>query len=404
MATLNTNVTTASGLSATMQTYYDKKLLLNAKPKLVFYRYGQQRPIKNGKAIKFRKWKKFGTLTTPLTEGVVPDGQTLTMTEINATAAQYGGYIAVSDFLDMTALDTVISDSTELMGDQGGETVNEIIANEIFSGTNVQYAGNCANRGLLDTTNVLTLNEVKKAVRTLKKADAPKYTRNGRGYYVCFVNPDASYALMCDDEWIDVSKYAAAEQIFDGELGKAYGVIFVESTTTPTIQSEIVDGLSLFTVKAWDGTNKKITVEEDISSDQATALANKKVNIDGDEFTISSATAGTGGTGSIVLSAAPTTAPTAGNVFGGTNAGKNGLSITQTLVFGNQAYGVSEIGKGTSADPSRIHTIVKPRGSAGSADPLDQISTIGWKVDGFVCKRLTEEWMVRIESAIKDPV
>ena len=319
MATLNTNVTTAGGLSSTLQTYYDKRMLQYAKPKLPFYQYGQKRPVTNGKTIQFRKWTKFGTLTTALTEGVVPDGQTLAMTNITATAAQYGGYVAVSDFLDMTALDPVISDSVKLMGQQGGETVNEIIANEIFAGTNVQYAGGKTSRETITASDVLSMDEIKKAVRTLKKADAPKHSRNGKGYYICFVNPDAAYSLMSDAEWIDVSKYAAAEQIFDGELGKAYGVVFVESTTVPLVNGGASDA----------------------------------------------------------------------------------LDVTQTLLIGDEAFGVSELGKGTSADPSRIHTIVKPRGSAGTADPLDQISTIGWKVDGFVCKRLQEAWMVRIESAVK---
>ena len=36
-------------------------------------------------------------------------------------------------------------------------------------------------------------------------------------------------------------------------------------------------------------------------------------------------------------------------------------------------------------------------GSAGTADPLDQISTVGWKMDGFGAKLLQPEYAVRIE-------
>ena len=40
---------------------------------------------------------------------------------------------------------------------------------------------------------------------------------------------------------------------------------------------------------------------------------------------------------------------------------------------------------------------VKPKGSAGTADPLDQRSTQGWKMV-HAAEILTEEFMCRIES------
>ena len=47
---------------------------------------------------------------------------------------------------------------------------------------------------------------------------------------------------------------------------------------------------------------------------------------------------------------------------------------------------------------SNVKSIIKPAGSAGSSDPLDQISTVGWKVEAFTAKILQQSWMVRIES------
>ncbi len=44
-----------------------------------------------------------------------------------------------------------------------------------------------------------------------------------------------------------------------------------------------------------------------------------------------------------------------------------------TLIFGNGAYGTTEITGGG------LETIIKQKGSAGTADPLDQRSSIGWK-------------------------
>ena len=47
-----------------------------------------------------------------------------------------------------------------------------------------------------------------------------------------------------------------------------------------------------------------------------------------------------------------------------------------------------------------IHTLVKPAGSGGSSDPLDQITTVGWKVAGFAAKVLQPTWLIRIEHGI----
>lgn len=68
----------------------------------------------------------------------------------------------------------------------------------------------------------------------------------------------------------------------------------------------------------------------------------------------------------------------------------SGLPVHATLVIGRDAYGVT--------DPkSNLETIVKALGSAGSADPLNQRGTMGWKCH-HLAKILVDEYMVRIES------
>jgi len=64
-----------------------------------------------------------------------------------------------------------------------------------------------------------------------------------------------------------------------------------------------------------------------------------------------------------------------------------------TLIFGKNAYAQTRI-SGES-----LKNIVKPLGSAGSADALDQRSTSGWKAT-FVTTRLNENFCVRIEHAV----
>lgn len=312
---MNTVINNSTELTKTMQTYYDKKVLLNAKPNLVFYEYGQKVvvPKNHGKTVQFRKWTPFAPVEGALTEGEIPEGQSLKMTEITAELSQYGGYVAVTDVLDLTAIDPVINDSVELMGDQGGLTIDTIIRDELIKDEeNVLYAGGKSDRGELTAEDVLTVEDIRKAVRTLKNNKAPQFVRDGKGYYVAVVGPNTTFDLQSDSVWQDVSKYANTEQLFTGEIGKLFGVIFVESTQAAVVQGE----------------------------------------------------------------------------------GAADNDIGQTLVFGKNAYGVIELEGGN------LKSIIKPRGSAGTSDPLDQISTVGWKVDGFAAKILQPLWMTRIEHGI----
>ena len=73
-------------------------------------------------------------------------------------------------------------------------------------------------------------------------------------------------------------------------------------------------------------------------------------------------------------------------------AGADGADVASIIVLGKYAYGVS------SWKGAKPRVIIKPAGSAGTADPLDQISSVGWKMDGFGVKLLQPEYAVRIET------
>ena len=64
-------------------------------------------------------------------------------------------------------------------------------------------------------------------------------------------------------------------------------------------------------------------------------------------------------------------------------------------------YGCTFLGKGAykviSLDDKNVEVIVKPRGSGGTEDPLDQRSTIGWKAVGFTAAITIPEYIVRVE-------
>lgn len=231
---LQTNVTTDSGLTKEMKTFYDKALIRLAEPELVHDQFAQKRPIpKNGgKTIEFRKYSPLPKQLTELTEGVTPDGQKLTVTTIEATVKQYGGYITLSDQLMLTAIDNNLMEAITLLASQGARTSDTITREVLVGGTNVQYAeGQVNSRASLaytdETDNMnLTVRAVRMATRTLKSQNAKKIGNS----YVGIIHPDVSFDLMSDPEWKYPHQYKDTTNLYAEEIGEVGGVRFVETT------------------------------------------------------------------------------------------------------------------------------------------------------------------------------
>ena len=310
----NTNVTSDSGLSKEMKTFYSDYLIDMAEPNLVHDQFGQKHPIpKNGgKIIEFRKYDSLPKALTPLTEGVTPNGQKLSMSVITSNVQQYGGYIELSDILLLTAIDNNLVQATKLLGSQAGRTLDTITREVLNGGSNVQYAEgqvtarNALVGGQASGNHYLTVDAVRRAVRFLKVMNAPKINGN----YVGIIHPDVSYDLMSDPKWVNVKTYSDPDGIYEGEIGKIEGVRFVE-----TSEAKVFEG-----------------------------------------------------------------------------AGASGVDVYSTLILGADAYGVTEITGGG------LEHIVKQLGSAGTADPLNQRATAGWKATK-TAERLVEQYMIRIETA-----
>ena len=400
------NPQTTDSLSAENKTFWDKALIVLAGPELVHDQFAQQRDIPkgNGKTIEFRQFDPLPEITAPLTEGVTPAGQSLSVNAMTATVSQYGGYVTTSDVLDMTALDPVVNEATKLIARQAGETLDTITRDVINAGTNVMYAlGKTSgtvnataptSRAALGYTSAVTnhnlsVDDVKRAVRTLQRQDAPKI----KGDYVGIVHPDVAYDLMRDPEWLSPKQYVDTEGIYAGEIGKLYGVRFVENSRAKVFKATpLAGGKPRLTVRSAVTSSTTVPVAEKITADEATALAGKKVYVGSaaTEVTISSATAGNAGSASLTLSAAASIAKD--TVLFSQDAGALGQDVYSTLILGDDAYGTTKIADGG------LQHIVKPLGSGGTSDPLDQRSTVGWKA-AKTAKILVEQYMVRIESS-----
>ena len=245
-AEMNTNTTLDSGLSVENKTHYDMTLIDEASPNLIHDQFAQKRniPKGGGKKIEFRKFASLPKATTPLTEGVTPDGKKLSASKIEAEVSQYGDYVVMSDWLDLTAIDPIVVEATKVVGRQAGLTLDTITRNILQSGTNVYYCPKAdgtvvESRSALDGTCKLTVDVVKRVAAIFKKNNAPKIN----GSYVAIIHPYVAYDLMSDPEWRYPHQYQDTSNIYEGEIGKIAGVRFVETSEAKIYEGGVFGSL-----------------------------------------------------------------------------------------------------------------------------------------------------------------
>lgn len=236
-------------LSPTMKTFYDTELLENARPELIFTQFGKRQPLpaNKGRTVEWRKWNTLPN-APELQEGVVPTGEKMGMTTLTASLKQYGMFVAITDLLDLHAVDNVLLGASEELGASSGETKDILVRNELQTATNVMYCDTVSAdgtktapsnySGMTVDNNRLTPDMVNKAVTWLKKCKAPKIN----GKYVAIIHPSVAYDLRSSDEWIEAHKYAATTEIFNGEIGELHGVRFVETTNAKVTQQSLKSG------------------------------------------------------------------------------------------------------------------------------------------------------------------
>ena len=315
--------TTLTQLPANIQGFYDRNLLERAEALLMHDMFGQKRsiPKNNGTRTNFRRFSNLAVATTPLTEGVTPAGSQLAVTDINATVAQYGDYVTLTDMVDVHGLDNSVAEATDILGYQMGQTVDEVVRDAIVPNlANKVFIA--ANEAATVAGDIITVASIKAGILQLKNQNAMKMTgmvnaTDGVGTSAIrpafwgIIHPDVTFDLEDQTGFISSENYASTKTLKEGEVGAVKEARFVETTQG-------------------------------------------YINADG---------------------------------------GAVAVDTYHTPIFAENAYGVVEVrGKGNAG------VIVKPLGSAGTADPLDQRSTVGWKVT-TVAKILNDAFAVSIVSS-----
>jgi N4-gp56 family major capsid protein len=418
----NINSTYDSGVApSAIQDFYEKTLLRNAKKKLPHCRDLQKRtiPSHNGRRVQFRRFTPFSAITTPLKEGVTPDGQALAMTEIHATIKPYGAVVELTDEMNWALLDNVQKETATLLSDQALESIDKIAAEGLAMGTNVIYvdASNVTNttRGAIEAADKLTFAAVKLAVRTLKRNNAPTFED---GYYHAIVDPDTIYDLTSDAQWTDVAKYQDKSKIETGELGMIYGVKFFEASTAHTFpaQSYLYGTTASLSLTAGTAASKSFTLAassiDNTAGTRPASVAYYIREMTGKMVQVMDTDGGDGGAdlyfpavidkidfdGTNVVHTLRYIGSSTwefgdGDKLYPAGTGASNYTVHSTIIYGKDFAGCIEL-DGTGKN---VQVIINPPGSAGSADPLNQRGTVAWKVKGFCVTILQDAFGVRVE-------
>ena len=235
------NMSGTAQIPSGIQAFYDRNLLERALPALIHDKWGQMRNLPKGqsKSIKFRRWNALPTATTALTEGVTPAGSALSVTDITATLKHYGDYTILTDDVQLYVEDNVVKEATDVLGEQGGQTVDEVTRDEMVGGTSVIFASGVADRA--SVANKVKAEDIKKAIKLLKGQNAKKFTETITGSVKVGTSPIRSaFVGICHTDTTETlegivgfkgsEEYASQTLIDINEVGSYKDVRFCETT------------------------------------------------------------------------------------------------------------------------------------------------------------------------------
>lgn len=272
MAYTNTVIRSNVG-TGYLQTYLNKKTLENFEPNLLFYKMAEKGSQPAG--YNTVAWAKYSKLTltagqAALTEGTTPSETAFTAAVVTASPSQYGLFVVVSDVLLKVDPINVLGGAATEIGHNLARIIDAVVQTEAATGTRVLYAGGATQRTGLSSTMTATASEIRKAKVKLESLSAPYFEG---GMYAAVAHPFVIGDLLAETAtggFIDSSKYAAPDKIFNGELGALYGVRIVQSANVQTFTSTTTVYPTFVMGKGAIGVNDFAAVETLYSAPKAT--------------------------------------------------------------------------------------------------------------------------------------
>jgi N4-gp56 family major capsid protein len=344
------STTTYGDITPAVAAWATVRMLMRAMPFMCIEKFGQTYPLPTNstQVAKFRRYFLSGATgsagtgsgnffiplaTTPLVEGVTPEGRQLANQDYTVQLAQYGDYVTITDVVNDTHPDNVLAEASDILGEQAALTVETIRYNVLKAGTNVFYANQVAGRSTVASkiaradqrrvTTALNRQNAKKITQVV--ASTPAYnTKSVEASYVALVHPDLESDIRDMEGFKPVADYGPHTSPWENEIGSVEQVRYVSSTVFEPF-------------------------------------------------------AGTG----VVTASAPT-------LRSSDTGGGDRVDVYPVLYIARDAFGIVPLKGHSSMTPM----VVNPKPAAG--DPLGQRGTVGWKL-WTATVILQEAFMVRLE-------
>lgn len=435
----------SSNFSADISNFIQKKVQPLVQRQLVAYQFGDQLrlPKNRGTTYTASRYDRIPLPFAPLSEGVPPVGEALSLAQVQATAQQWGDIVTIPDVGDMTIEHPLFQVAIDRTAVQQMETVERNTMNALMAGSQVNFVNTRGARASLIAGDVLNPHEVNRMVGALRTIGAPEYLGQmeedakiaagkpskasanpaGHSHYVALIHPLVEQDMRENSQVVTAWSYSDINRLYNNELGEWGGVRFCRTNMIPSFTGVATVSASAATT---GGTLADATYYVKVTgSDSITQYENTIYQVSG-AVTVSGGTghgsitltapATTGLTYSVYVSTAtttltlgksasgPTTGPMAGQavqIAPGTSvtitsigaaqtppaAPATGVTVFPTFVIGRNAYGIVML------DDVKF-TYLR---TADKLDPLNQLRIVGWKLMyGTII--LNQNFFGRIES------
>ena len=238
-------LTTTTQVDPAVATVYERTLLQPAFPEYVHNKFAQRFSIasKSGNTIKMRRYSRYSAATTPLTEGITPNGHRQSKTDLLAEVSQYGDFCTLTDVVDLTVEDPNITIEVDRQADQMQNTEDQLTRDVLATSAS---STTCSNGS--GTATLLNATDIKTVRGTLRGNNAKFMTslvRAGTGQGTSPIRP--SYWGIADTDLEDdledvsgfkaVANYAAQQGVDAAEWGYTHNVRWLTTTQGYTSSS-----------------------------------------------------------------------------------------------------------------------------------------------------------------------
>ena len=433
----------ASSFSADIENYIADKTLPLARRQLVAYQFGDPLRLPKGRGTTYTatRYLRVPLPYAPLSEGVPPVGETMSIQQVSATAQQWGDKITITDVAELTIKHPLFVKATELTALQIAETLERNTFNTLNSGTQVNYVNSRGSRASLTTGDVLNPHEVNRAYGALFTLGAPRYmgdemtntkleadaggekasdSPRKMPHYVSIMHPLVAQDMRENSTVVTAWSYSDINRIYNYEVGEWGGIRFCLSNMVPTwtgiaqvngtpgTAGSLPTGTYYIKVTGSDTQNQFESQIYQVSSSMSVTGPNGSISVTlpstaGYTYNVYVGTANTTLNLGLTTSG-PTVGPQAGQavqlaagatvVITGVGAAQTppavpgtGFTVYPTYIIGRGAYGQVML------DDARF-TYLK---EADKSDPLNQLRVVGWKCFyGTLIQN--QQFFMRIES------